>query len=91
MKRFLHKVTHMGWGAIKCVNQSISRKNVCEHLQIPGGYLADRVSAKLMLAVSVVAPSVVTLLMPLVARWNVDALVALRVISGLASVSTTHL
>ena len=56
-------------------------------LQIPGGYLADRCSAKLMILVSVLAPSMFTLLVPVVARWNFTALVALRVVTGLLSVS----
>ena len=54
--------------------------------QLPGGYLAEQFSAKIVFGCSVFIPCVLSLLTPLVANWSPDALIALRIVMGLAEV-----
>ena len=55
--------------------------------QLPGGYFAEQFGAKLVFGMAVLVPSILSLLTPVVARWSAQALVALRIIMGLAQVS----
>ena len=54
--------------------------------QLPGGYLSERFSAKIVFGLAVFIPSVLSLLTPFVANWNVRALIVLRIVMGLAEV-----
>ena len=56
-------------------------------LQLPGGYLAERLSGKLMFGLGIVVPGVLNLLMPLMANYGVAAFGAMRILCGLAAVS----
>ena len=55
-------------------------------LQVPAGYIAERYGAKKVFGLAIFLSSAVTLLMPLAARWHVDALIAAMVASGLVQV-----
>ena len=52
-------------------------------LQIAGGSLAEKFGTKLVLALSVFLASVLSLLTPVVAKWNLTALIVLRIAQGL--------
>ena len=55
--------------------------------QLVGGYLSERVSAKLMMLVANLTGGVLYLLMPVMARWSVYALIVNRTLQGLFQVS----
>ena len=54
--------------------------------QLPGGYLSEQFSAKIVFGLAVLIPSVLSLLTPFVAHWHVRALIVLRIMMGLAEV-----
>lgn len=56
--------------------------------QIPGGWLALRVGGARLFGAAVLAASVLTLLTPAAARWSPAALIVLRILEGLALVSS---
>lgn len=53
--------------------------------QLPGGMLARKLGPKLMMAAVIVIPSLFTLAIPFVAHKSAAALVACRVMTGLAA------
>ena len=56
--------------------------------QIPGGWLALRVGGARLFGAAVLSASVLTLLTPAAARWTPTALILLRILEGLALVSS---
>ena len=58
-------------------------------LQIPGGYLAYRFGGTKVFGLSLLVGSLLTLLIPFVARFSVAALIVLRVLEGVFLVSRT--
>lgn len=52
-----------------------------------GGQLADRFGPRYLCATVTLISAILTLLTPLIARWNVYALIVARIITGLAQVS----
>ena len=54
--------------------------------QLPGGYVAEQFGAKLIFGLAVLGPSLLSVLTPFVARWNVNALVVLRILMGVTEV-----
>ena len=59
-------------------------------LQMPGGYLAERLSGKLMFGLGVIVPGFLNLLMPLMASYGVAAFGAMRILCGIAAVSLSY-
>ena len=57
-------------------------------LQIPGGWLATKIGGTRIFGAALFFASLLTLLTPLAARWSVYALIVLRVLEGIALVST---
>ena len=57
--------------------------------QIPGGWLALRVGGARLFGAAVLVASVLTLLTPAAARWSPVALIVLRILEGLALVSSS--
>jgi ACS family sodium-dependent inorganic phosphate cotransporter-like MFS transporter 5 len=55
--------------------------------QFPGGYLAERIGSTWVFGLSVFLPGLLTLLHPLLARWDYRALFAGRVVMGLCQVN----
>ncbi|KAK2142033.1 hypothetical protein LSH36_1002g01003 [Paralvinella palmiformis] len=51
--------------------------------QIPGGYLAERVGSTLVFGLTVLVPGILSLLHPLLARWDYRSLLAARVLMGI--------
>ncbi|XP_055943182.1 sialin-like [Argiope bruennichi] len=52
-------------------------------MQIPGGRLAERFGGKWLVGLGIFCTSVLTMLTPVAARWDIKALIALRVFEGL--------
>lgn len=59
-------------------------------MQIPGGWLASKFGGKRVIGTSMLLSSVITLLMPVLARSNVYLVVIARAILGLCMVSIKH-
>ena len=55
--------------------------------QIPGGYMAEFFGPKIVYGMAIFLSGIFSLLTPVVARWNVHCLIALRVLMGLVQVS----
>ncbi|KAK3088049.1 hypothetical protein FSP39_013989 [Pinctada imbricata] len=51
--------------------------------QIPGGWLGEKIGGKKLFGLGVLCTAVLTLLTPIVARWSLGGLIALRVIEGI--------
>ncbi|XP_067649835.1 sialin-like [Haliotis asinina] len=49
---------------------------------VVGGYLAGKFGSKMVIAMSVLIGSLATILTPVAARWNADAMVGLRIVVG---------
>lgn len=52
-------------------------------LQIPGGTLAEKYGTKKVLGLALFITSVLTLLTPMTANWNVWALIVMRIFMGI--------
>ena len=55
--------------------------------QLPGGWLTARYGGKWVLALAVFFTSVVSVFEPMCARWSINAMIAVQLLKGLASVS----
>ena len=55
-------------------------------LQVPGGWLAERVGGKALFGLGVLCTSALTLLTPVVSKANVYLFVALRILEGIGEV-----
>ena len=54
--------------------------------QLPGGMLAEKVGPRLVFGLTGLLSGIVTMVTPFIARWDVKALLASRILLGLAQV-----
>jgi len=58
--------------------------------QLPGGYLAERFGSKLILGWMLLSSSILCAVSPLLARFDVRALIASRFLMGICQVNYKH-